>query len=347
MASFVEGDDEDDLALPPVKRPSASSEADAAALEAETRKGKGGRAGGAPRRQHDARQADRARQAEGLRHLRRGQRPHARGRGLDRSDRRLAVRARRARHRGRRRRRHAPPRHRRRAAQGHRRSRRKKERRRGRRGRGVRVLAHQRSRPHVPAQDGLGLAAHPRGRGRDRQAHRGRRAQDAPGRAQLSVAVEELLAIGERLRHGKIRVKDVVKDIDEDEAEFDEQCLRRPRLQDHRQGQASSSATPRSSRRSSTRPARPRARRRRPRRRSSDNRAQMFEELSDLRLNKPTVDRIVVQLKNIIVKLDKAELESPRVRAQARGDGGERDPQDAARDARDRRRGRARSARRP
>src|SRR5439155_4576869 len=39
------------------------------------------------------------------------------------------------------------------------------------------------------------------------------------------------------------------------------------------------------------------------------HRAQMFEELSDLRLNKPTVDRIVAQLKNIIVKLDKAEAE--------------------------------------
>src|SRR6266567_9227773 len=38
-----------------------------------------------------------------------------------------------------------------------------------------------------------------------------------------SVAVEELLEIGERLRKGKIRVKDVVKDIDEDEAEFNEQ----------------------------------------------------------------------------------------------------------------------------
>src|SRR5205814_7256798 len=38
-----------------------------------------------------------------------------------------------------------------------------------------------------------------------------------------SVAVEELIAIGDRLRHGKIKVKDVVKDIDEDEAEFNEQ----------------------------------------------------------------------------------------------------------------------------
>src|SRR6185436_3804796 len=37
-----------------------------------------------------------------------------------------------------------------------------------------------------------------------------------------SGAVEELLEIGERLRKGKARVKDVVKDIDEDDAEFDE-----------------------------------------------------------------------------------------------------------------------------
>ncbi|HEY6174720.1 MAG TPA: RNA polymerase sigma factor RpoD, partial [Kofleriaceae bacterium] len=47
------------------------------------------------------------------------------------------------------------------------------------------------------------------------------------------------------------------------------------------------------------------------------NRAQMFEELSDLRLNKPTVDRIVAQLKNIIIKLDKAELEVRECEAKA------------------------------
>src|SRR5690606_9519335 len=35
-----------------------------------------------------------------------------------------------------------------------------------------------------------------------------------------SAAVDERIAIGDRLRPGKIRVNDVVKDIDEDEAEF-------------------------------------------------------------------------------------------------------------------------------
>ena len=64
-----------------------------------------------------------------------------------------------------------------------------------------------------------------------------------------SVAVEELLEIGERLRKGKIRVKDVVKDIDEDEAEFNEQFYV-DRVCKIIERSASCSATPRSSTRS-------------------------------------------------------------------------------------------------
>ena len=142
-------DDEDELESVP-RRSSAKEAADAAAMEAETRRTSavGSKKNGAsgPENDRHALEAHRARQGQGLRHLRRGQRPHARGRGLDRSDRRLAVRARRARHRGRRRRRgNRRPRSRRS-------SRRKAidlgiERREGRegggrRGRGVRVLAH-------------------------------------------------------------------------------------------------------------------------------------------------------------------------------------------------------------
>jgi RNA polymerase primary sigma factor len=123
-----------------------------------------------------------------------------------------------------------------------------------------------------------------------------------------SVAVEELLEIGERLRKGKVRVKDVVKDIDEDEAEFNEQfyvervCkiidkvrkLQRDteKLEEKLDEKGASAG-----------------RQKKVKEATKANRAQMFEELSDLRLNKPTVDRIVLQLKNIIVKLDKAEAE--------------------------------------
>jgi len=123
-----------------------------------------------------------------------------------------------------------------------------------------------------------------------------------------SVAVEELLEIGERLRRGKVRVKDVVKDIDEDEAEFNEQFYvdrvckiidKVRKLQRDTEKLDEKLAEPGSSE----------SKKKKVKEAQRGHRAQMFEELSDLRLNKPTVDRIVAQLKNIIVKLDKAELE--------------------------------------
>jgi RNA polymerase primary sigma factor len=123
-----------------------------------------------------------------------------------------------------------------------------------------------------------------------------------------SVAVEELLEIGERLRKGKVRVKDVVKDIDEDEAEFNEQfyvdrvCkiidkVRKLQRDTEKLDEKVMETGVSEGKKKKVKEA------------QKANRAQMFEELSDLRLNKPTVDRIVAQLKNIIVKLDKAELE--------------------------------------
>ena len=123
-----------------------------------------------------------------------------------------------------------------------------------------------------------------------------------------SVAVEELLEIGERLRKGKVRVKDVVKDIDEDEAEFNEQfyvdrvCkiidkVRKLQRDTEKLEEKLDEKGATAGKQKKVKEA------------TKANRAQMFEELSDLRLNKPTVDRIVLQLKNIIVKLDKAESE--------------------------------------
>ncbi|MBS1121537.1 MAG: polymerase, sigma 70 subunit, RpoD subfamily, partial [Deltaproteobacteria bacterium] len=122
-----------------------------------------------------------------------------------------------------------------------------------------------------------------------------------------SVAVEELLEIGERLRRGKVRVKDVVKDIDEDEAEFNEQFYvdRVCKIIDKvRKLQRDTEKLDEKLAESDTE-----GKKKKIKEAQKANRAQMFEDLSDLRLNKPTVDRIVAQLKNIIVKLDKAELE--------------------------------------
>ena len=45
------------------------------------------------------------------------------------------------------------------------------------------------------------------------------------------------------------------------------------------------------------------------------SREEMFEELSNLRLNKQTVERIVAKLKNLVIKLDRCEAEIRRDRA--------------------------------
>jgi RNA polymerase primary sigma factor len=124
-----------------------------------------------------------------------------------------------------------------------------------------------------------------------------------------SVAVEELLEIGERLRKGKVRVKDVVKDIDEDEAEFNEQFYvdRVCKVIDkvRKLQRDTEKLEEKMAERDATEPKKKKLREQ-----MNALRAQMFEELSDLRLNKPTVDRIVAQLKNLVIKLDKAEAEA-------------------------------------
>jgi len=123
-----------------------------------------------------------------------------------------------------------------------------------------------------------------------------------------AVAVEELLEIGNRLRNAKIRVKDVVKDIDEEDGEFDEKWHtdRVCRVIDKvRKLQRDSEKVIEKVNERGV----PEAKKKKPREQLKEMRDQMFEELSDLRLNKPTVDRIVLQLKNLVIKLDKAEQE--------------------------------------
>jgi RNA polymerase primary sigma factor len=124
-----------------------------------------------------------------------------------------------------------------------------------------------------------------------------------------SVAVEELLDIGDRLRKGKLRVKDVVKDIDEEDGEFDEKwhTERVCRVIDKvRKLQRDSEKLIEKVNERGV----PEIKKKKTREQLKEHRDQMFEELSDLRLNKPTVDRIVAQLKNLIIKLDKAEADT-------------------------------------
>ncbi|MCG8418697.1 MAG: RNA polymerase sigma factor RpoD [Proteobacteria bacterium] len=132
-----------------------------------------------------------------------------------------------------------------------------------------------------------------------------------------NVAVEKLIDIGEELKSGNIRVKDVVKDIDEDEVEFDEkwhtervykviekvQKLEKENQKLHEKlAERGLSEVKKKKLRDGV----------------AANQETMFEELSDLQLNKSIVDRMVATLKSLIVKLDKGEAEVRSVESRVR-----------------------------
>ncbi len=120
------------------------------------------------------------------------------------------------------------------------------------------------------------------------------------------VAVDDILELGDRLRANKMRVKDVVKDIDDDEAEFDEQWHTdrvcnvidkvRKRVAENEQTDEKLAERGLSE-----------VRKKKFRDAIKANKNGMFEDMSELRLSKPTVDRIVSKLKGQVVKLETCE----------------------------------------
>ncbi len=120
------------------------------------------------------------------------------------------------------------------------------------------------------------------------------------------VAVEELCELGERLKKGKVRVKDVVKDVDDEEGEFDEQWhtdrvvkvidkvrkLQREIEKCHEKLTAKGQSE---------------VKKKKVRDQIQAYQEGMFEELAELRLAKPRVDNMVAKLKALVVKLDNAE----------------------------------------
>ena len=122
------------------------------------------------------------------------------------------------------------------------------------------------------------------------------------------VAIEEILELGEKLRKQKIRVKEVVKDADEDDEEFDEafhvervckiidkvrRCYKEKEKFDEKtskRGQAES--TKRKAKAQLT---------------SLEN--ELLDALQELRLNKKQIDRIVAQLKALVSRIEAARRE--------------------------------------
>jgi RNA polymerase primary sigma factor len=123
-----------------------------------------------------------------------------------------------------------------------------------------------------------------------------------------SVAIEEILDLGDKLRKQKIRVKEVVKDADEDDAEFDEAwhvervCkiidkVRRlhkdlEKVEDKGASRGLSDSTKRKHKTQLT-----------------GVKQELFEALQEMRLNKKQIDRIVARLKGLVSRIEAAHRE--------------------------------------
>ncbi len=118
------------------------------------------------------------------------------------------------------------------------------------------------------------------------------------------VAVREIIDLGDKLRKKKMRVKDVVRDGDDEEREFNEEeaekrvlrLIDKVKLLD-KAGQdlraTVEAATP--------------ARRRAIEAGLESNRAKLVVSLEEMRLNKKTIDRIVVKLRGLIQRVERAD----------------------------------------
>jgi len=118
------------------------------------------------------------------------------------------------------------------------------------------------------------------------------------------VAVREIIDLGDKLRKHKIRVKDIIRDADDENAEFDEEEADRRilRLIDkvkHLDKVAQDLAAQLESCAASKKKGIESE--------ADANRTKMVETLEEMRLNKKTIDKIVLKLRSLIQKVERAE----------------------------------------
>ncbi len=118
------------------------------------------------------------------------------------------------------------------------------------------------------------------------------------------VAVREIIDIGEKLRAHKIRVKDIVRDAEDEEHEFDEEEADRRiiRLIDRVKRIDKKNQEVIDERKAAVE-----ARRKLIDKELDANKQQMVETLQEMRLNKKTIDKIVKKLKSMIEKVQRAQ----------------------------------------
>jgi RNA polymerase primary sigma factor len=122
-----------------------------------------------------------------------------------------------------------------------------------------------------------------------------------------SVAIEEILSLGDSLRKQKIRVKEVVRDADDEEPEFDEQwhiervCkvidkVRRLWKEQERVGEKLDAKVSE-------------ATKKKYRDQIYDFKQEILDALQEMRLNKKQIDRIVLKLKEFVERIVRANRE--------------------------------------
>ncbi|MCC6748538.1 MAG: RNA polymerase sigma factor RpoD [Deltaproteobacteria bacterium] len=128
------------------------------------------------------------------------------------------------------------------------------------------------------------------------------------------IAVQEILRIGDLLRKGKLRVKDVIRDFDDEDAEFDEEwhtervCkaidkVRRLDRENEKIEEKIADKRQADSRRKKYQQA------------IEKNQQEMFDQLSELRINKKQIERIVHRLKSLVARIEKSEAEMVDIQA--------------------------------
>src|SRR5438270_10584979 len=134
-----------------------------------------------------------------------------------------------------------------------------------------------------------------------------------------SIAIKEIIQIGERLRKGKMRVREVIRDApDEDDETFDEQGrtdqvvklidkIRRLDKDNEHYGELMSSKTRKVSEN----------KRKEYRDGIARNEASMAETLSEVKLNKRQIERIIENLKKLIERVDQVERELRQIEHRA------------------------------
>ncbi len=130
-----------------------------------------------------------------------------------------------------------------------------------------------------------------------------------------SIAIKEIIQIGERLKKGKMRVREVIRDApDEDDETFDEQGrteqvvklidkIRRLDRENEHYNELMTSKTRKVSE----------SKRKEYRDAVGRNEAAMAETLSEVKLNKRQIERIIENLKKLIERVDQVEREMRQI----------------------------------